>query len=210
MPAPILRLPLPPACILPCQDLNKHQILPILLTGEPLPSDEQRRQHGLHTLSQKQRERYSRMTWPAAGGGQVQWRGQPSAPSAGGGRTARQGTDGDELAGRQGTPGTANGASSGAGSAAPASNGSSGGGGGGGRQRQSQVESGELEERLSPADYQRLLRERGLDCRGWSLVVAGHSLGSAVAAFVGMHFRSFCPGGGPAWAATKQHMAPRR
>jgi hypothetical protein len=48
---------------------------------------------------------------------------------------------------------------------------------------------------LSAADYQRMMRERGLDCRGWNLVVVGHSLGAAVGALVGAHLRSWCPGG---------------
>lgn len=47
---------------------------------------------------------------------------------------------------------------------------------------------------LSAADYQRMLQDRGLDCRGWSLVVVGHSLGAAVAALASAHLRTWCPG----------------
>ena len=62
-------------------------------------------------------------------------------------------------------------------------------------QREADEEDEELEDRLSPEDFQSLLQQRGLDCCGWKLVVAAHSLGAAVAALVGMHFRSFAPGG---------------
>ncbi|PRW33020.1 ubiquitin-like modifier-activating enzyme ATG7 isoform X1 [Chlorella sorokiniana] len=154
------------------QDLNKHQILPILLTGQPLDPEEQRRQQGLHTLSEEQQERYSQLTRPTAGRGRdrLPWRGQP-----GGAAGAEQGS--------------------------PAVGGSRGGGASGQQGKQGQQhaqhaqheQDEELEERLSPADFQRLLRQRGLDCRGWKLVVAAHSLGAAVAALVGMHFRLFAP-----------------
>ena len=52
-----------------------------------------------------------------------------------------------------------------------------------------------LEDRLSPQDYQRMLQERGIDCRGWHLVVTGHSLGAACAALVAMHLHRWWPGG---------------
>ena len=52
-----------------------------------------------------------------------------------------------------------------------------------------------LEQRLSPAEYKRLLTQRGVDCRGWRLVVTGHSLGAAVAALVAVHLREQFPGG---------------
>jgi hypothetical protein len=76
-----------------------------------------------------------------------------------------------------------------------------GGGGAGGRGEgvtdggSSPAEEGHsLEDKLSPEAYRQMLRDRGLDCRGWNLVVTGHSLGAAVAALVGLHSRSWCPG----------------
>lgn len=157
---------------MPPQDLNKHQILPILLTGQPLAAEEQLRQRSLHTLSEEQQERYSQLTRPAAergrGQGRLVWHGQP-------GNSA----------------GTANRSPTAAGHAAAAM------GSSGRQQGQNEADEAdeELEDRLSPEDFQSLLQQRGLDCRGWKLVVAAHSLGAAVAALVGIHFRSFAPGG---------------
>ena len=178
----------------PRQDLNKHQLLPILLTGQPLSSDEQRWQQGLHTLSEEQQERYSQLTRPAVGRRWERglWRGQPGGAAGG---------TGQQPGGPAGAGGAALGADGGGasgGMGAGASNSSSSSSSGGSSRRQKQAPTGqdeELEERLSPEHFQRLLQQRGLDCRGWKLVVAAHSLGAAVAALVGMHFRSFAPGG---------------
>ena len=229
----------PPARL---QDLNQHQILPILLTGAPLASDERQRQQARHAPDERQlrwqEHRLARHSLDPNVGreGKKQKQGQKVQP----GLWSRQlsGWDSDRsdwgsLAGGdsldlhaavslpagigmggvsfQAAPeqqrqtqdlGGAAGHMSGAlvgdklGNADPAAaHGSNGnhastistqGGKGGSQQR--------LEERLSPADYQRMLQGRGLDCRGWKLVVTGHSLGAAVAALVGMHLRDWCPG----------------
>ncbi|KAL4422930.1 hypothetical protein ABPG75_009127 [Micractinium tetrahymenae] len=73
-------------------------------------------------------------------------------------------------------------------------------------QRES-VDSGEQdgEARRSPQDYQAILEQRGLDCRGWALVLCGHSLGAGIAALLAPHFKdwwpdvhawAYCPPGG--------------
>jgi hypothetical protein len=95
-----------------------------------------------------------------------------------------------------------------AGAASSSSAGGSGGGSGSGSGSKEQAgavpqEAGEL----SASDYQRMLRERGLDCRGWNLVVVGHSLGAAVGALVGAHLRSWCPGEAPSGRFREQGAA---
>lgn len=58
---------------------------------------------------------------------------------------------------------------------------------------------------MSSMDYQAILQRRGLDCRGWALVLCGHSLGAGIAALLAPHFKdwwpdvrawAFCPPGG--------------
>lgn len=174
------------------QDLNKHQILSILLTGQPLAPEERRRQQGLHTLSEEQQERFSQLTRPAAGRGRerVSLRGLP-----GDGEAESDASHGSIAAAEGQVPPPARGR-----------------GAGGSRQHVKQGQQGqdeEVEDRLSPEDFQHLLRHRGLDCRGWKLVVAAHSLGAAVAALVGMHFRSFAPGGRPGCKAGAACHQPR-
>ena len=168
--------PRPPAS----QDLNQHQILPILLTGAPLASDVQQRQQAWHAPDERQlrwqAQRISRASQRTARDSRFSswdssnedWglpaQSPPRSPAHSPRGPARDGNA--EAAGNGDTSTSA--------------------GKGGAQQR--------LEERLSPADYQRLLQGRGLDCRGWRLVVMGHSLGAAVAALVGMHLRDWCPG----------------
>lgn len=48
--------------------------------------------------------------------------------------------------------------------------------------------------RLPLQDYQDILERRGLDCRGWALVLCGHSLGAGIAALLAPHFRDWWPG----------------
>lgn len=54
--------------------------------------------------------------------------------------------------------------------------------------------------RRTPEDFQRLLAERGIDCRGWDLYVCGHSLGAAIASLLLPHFAEWAPGKVIAWA----------
>lgn len=51
-----------------------------------------------------------------------------------------------------------------------------------------------------PQDYQAILQRRGLDCRGWALVLCGHSLGAGIAALLAPHFKDWWPGATPGCA----------
>lgn len=55
-------------------------------------------------------------------------------------------------------------------------------------------------ENRSPEEYRKILEERRVDCKGWDLVVCGHSLGAAVAALLVPHFEEWVPGKVTAWA----------
>ncbi|KAL4451203.1 hypothetical protein ABPG77_009275 [Micractinium sp. CCAP 211/92] len=74
-----------------------------------------------------------------------------------------------------------------------------------GQQEAGDSGAGHGEPRRTPKDYQDILERRGLDCRGWALVLCGHSLGAGIAALLAPHFRdwwpdvhawAFCPPGG--------------
>lgn len=221
------------------QDLSKRQILPILLTGAPLDSEQREREHqrhapddqqqrykqerqgGRHSLDtnlgrwqgqrrqvQLQRPRWSRQPsgrdsarafnrWASSAGGSEAGeevfqtaqsmpaiismaRGQPSF--------TRSSSWLRESAGQRAADQAA--AKSGAAAAAGHAGNESGSSKSG---KSTAAAAGEVQ--LEPADYQRVLAERGVDCRGWKLVVTGHSLGAAVAALVGMQLRDWYPGG---------------
>lgn len=176
------------------------------MTGEPQNSEQQQQQHDLHAPDERQRrweaQRLSRMSQeppqqPGHLWGGSHWASQLSfldgsdalldGDSSGASEPDEQAAAAQQNGARP-TPGQA------AAGAAASPSGSSGSG----RSRPATAgttnQGASLEERLSPADYQAMLREAELDCRGWSLVVTGHSLGAAVAALVGMHFRSWAPG----------------
>lgn len=43
-------------------------------------------------------------------------------------------------------------------------------------------------------EYRAILQRHGLDCRGWALVLCGHSLGAGIAALLAPHFKDWWPG----------------
>ena len=53
---------------------------------------------------------------------------------------------------------------------------------------------------LTPAEYQKLLRERDIDVVGWPLIVCGHSLGAAIGSFLAPFLMEWAPKGLHVWA----------
>ena len=176
------------------EDLCSHQLLRTLLTGTPLSEEERRGEEaGLRACAdermQQWRAQHAQRGQPARqfasgsilGRWDEAWQGNGSgAPPHDQGHdgSASTSTDDQELAGLSSRLRRAWGWLA---ARWP-----------GRRRRQRGKDT--LEHRLSPAEYEALLQERGLDCRGWRLVVTGHSLGGAAAALVGAHCRSWHPG----------------
>ncbi|KAL6766765.1 hypothetical protein ACKKBG_A37265 [Auxenochlorella protothecoides x Auxenochlorella symbiontica] len=165
------------------RDLDSHRLLDTLLTGRPPPSEEREREAGRYAPDARDRALcHAQHRLRAEGWVPGSKRGGPGAGGASGRTAAGLGSPlhawlGRGLRGRgHPSPGQAPDEAQLA------------------RLRARLRRGGPLEERLGPEDYATLLAARRVDCRGWRLVLTGHSLGAAVAVLVGMRLRTLAPG----------------